>query len=625
MAEMVSRPGGIGRMSSSSSSPTASAAPSCPCQIDPNRAVERWAKSPFPWSEEDVRCKLFADVTVKSDPPGYETKAHKIVLLKLGKKFMEQAGFGNEISVQASPAVAEQIVEFAYTGDFERTEATLQEVIFAADKYKINGMTKVATDFLLDNLRPDNALRIFEISHHGLPLCPCVMRSMKRYLSKNFCHLVGLEEASIGTLEILLRDDELNMAEEDLLCQMEQWAENAPAARKPELERLLKHIRFAAMDEDFVGRKMDPAASPFDIASYVRTARSGPTSPTASSVPRIPTEILLVYGGWKGHADQPVNTVETYDVRAANWMSLGPLAEKLTARSYHVAEVYEQAIYAFGGIAEDKDTHLADGFRLDLVTQEAQKLQMMSIARCFASSALLSGSIYVVGGKREKSALRERSAAKYDIKNDSWTPLPNMLEIVSDGAAVAFQDKIYVIGGFDGFMVHDCTQIFDPETGTWSYGPRMHASRAGVSAAVYAGTIYVIGGFDGGERLRSVERLRPAGPLGQPPFWEDVAPMNVRRSNLAATVMDGKLVVAGGYSADPADLHQAGVTAAFEAFDVRSGEWTMLPNMPIRKSGLKSVVIKSEYYSIVFLPESNLTHFTFRSAKQPRLSGEEKA
>ena len=81
-------------------------------------------------------------------------------------------------------------------------------------------------------------------------------------------------------------------------------------------------------------------------------------------------------------------------------------------------------------------------------------------------------------------------------------------------------------------------------------------------AIVFEDRVYVLGGFDGTSRLRSVECFTP-GPRGSRPRWHQVGSFEVNspgrhlavkvadmlepRSNFSVAILNGRLVVMGGY------------------------------------------------------------------------------
>merc|ERR1719400_427571 len=87
-------------------------------------------------------------------------------------------------------------------------------------------------------------------------------------------------------------------------------------------------------------------------------------------------------------------------------------------------------------------------------------------------------------------------------------------------------------------------EIFNPATNEWSFGPSLQVPRSGVKAIAYNDKIFVIGGYDGTRRLKTVEVYDP---LVSPYFQLQPKQLMQRRSNFAVTLTDDKIFIMGGY------------------------------------------------------------------------------
>jgi hypothetical protein len=101
--------------------------------------------------------------------------------------------------------------------------------------------------------------------------------------------------------------------------------------------------------------------------------------------------------------------------------------------------------------------------------------------------------------------------------------------------------------------------IYDPQSDSWTQGPPLGVWRTDLAATVVNGRIYAIGGeidyfADGGggfyiSATTSVEEFDPA--TG---YWSSRAPLPRPREAAGAAVLDGKIyIVGGGYSGGFAD------------------------------------------------------------------------
>ena len=161
---------------------------------------------------------------------------------------------------------------------------------------------------------------------------------------------------------------------------------------------------------------------------------------------------------------------------------------------------------------------------------------------------------------------------------------------------MAFNNKIYVIGGFDGDQTHTSVEIFNPATNEWSFGPSLQVRRSGVKAIAYNDKIFVIGGYDGTRRLKTVEVYDP---LVSPYFQLQDKQLLQRRSNFAVTLTDDKIFIMGGYDG-------RGVTGKTEMYDDKDKEWKASKSMKFPRRGLETVTLDHysfNYEDFVFFKE----------------------
>ncbi len=123
----------------------------------------------------------------------------------------------------------------------------------------------------------------------------------------------------------------------------------------------------------------------------------------------------------------------------------------------------------------------------------------------------------------------------YDCKSDRW-----FICCSTDSNPRAYhgltivEQKIYVVGGFDGTDYYNSVRCFDPVTSIWKEAAPMHWARCYVSVAVHQGHIFAIGGFDGRVRLLSAEKYNP-----ETNQWSLIASLNRARSDASATTFRG--------------------------------------------------------------------------------------
>src|SRR5262249_37585909 len=84
----------------------------------------------------------------------------------------------------------------------------------------------------------------------------------------------------------------------------------------------------------------------------------------------------------------------------------------------------------------------------------------------------------------------------YEATPDRWTDAPPMPTARDHLAAVAFQGKLWAIGGRTSFVgtQFGAVEIYDPASSSWSSGLSLPTARGGLAAAALGDRVYVFGG-----------------------------------------------------------------------------------------------------------------------------------
>ena len=121
---------------------------------------------------------------------------------------------------------------------------------------------------------------------------------------------------------------------------------------------------------------------------------------------------------------------------------------------------------------------------------------------------------------------------------------------------------------------------------TWTTVGRMVTPRSGASAVAHEDRIYIIGGYDGTERLNSVECFTPGLTRC---IWHQVPSMVNCRSNFSACVLNNNEIAAiGGFKKNPND-NIGEACADVEIICVSENTWSPGAPLNIPRSALASV------------------------------------
>ena len=172
------------------------------------------------------------------------------------------------------------------------------------------------------------------------------------------------------------------------------------------------------------------------------------------------------------------------------------------------------------------------------------------------------GKIYVVGGFRG-----ERELEIFDTASGRWSRGAIIPRAVHHAAAVGWQGKLYVLGGYvDGWTPTDAVHEYDPAADRWRALAPMPTPRGALAVAVLDGRIHAVSGA--GEGRRNLAAHEAYDPVAN--RWTALAPVPTPRDHLALAALDGRLFAIGGR----VDGSYARNLAANEAYDPATNRWT---------------------------------------------------
>ena len=171
----------------------------------------------------------------------------------------------------------------------------------------------------------------------------------------------------------------------------------------------------------------------------------------------------------------------------------------------------------------------------------------------------------------------------------SWTFKKQSNQGRDDAAAVAFNGKVYLFGGYTsgGWNCTSAAESYDPNTDTWTNIASMPTSRANLTAAEAKGKIYVMGGYndDSKQTLDVVEAYDP-----DKDTWETKAPLPVPISFMKAVSLNGKIYVTGGYSSSYYPLN------TLYMYNPQTDSWTVKASMNTARYEHGAVALNGKIY-----------------------------
>jgi N-acetylneuraminic acid mutarotase len=185
-----------------------------------------------------------------------------------------------------------------------------------------------------------------------------------------------------------------------------------------------------------------------------------------------------------------------YDPLADVWVERAPIPIPISSQV--AVAVYNGELYVCGTTG-NKPWLYSYNPQMDRWTKRAS----LNLVRSVEGFAVLNGKLYLIGGNEpghEPSEIWRIDV--YDPSKDEWqiggiADLPEGRTHLGPTIPVV-NDKIYVIGGWNGYSAQNTVYIYDPATNSWSLGPPMPTARYELAYAVLNNKIYAIGGNYGG-------------------------------------------------------------------------------------------------------------------------------
>lgn len=233
-----------------------------------------------------------------------------------------------------------------------------------------------------------------------------------------------------------------------------------------------------------------------------------------------------------GSADgRTLNTIEVFDpVQNAwgYWFNMPPMHIK---RTLHGAAVGQGRLFVCGGFDGMRDMNTTECYDPRTNTWTTKSCWNLETGRSYLALCECKGTIYAVGGQDRRMQEGPRahpSMEAFDLYSERWLTMPTMengrLGLTADWLEHPDGEiYVYACGGSDGSDVLSSVERFNVREQTWHAAPPMSTPRLGHAAAVLNNKLYVIGGYDGKEPLDTFECFDPGLDKWGPPMKIAVA------------------------------------------------------------------------------------------------------
>lgn len=202
-----------------------------------------------------------------------------------------------------------------------------------------------------------------------------------------------------------------------------------------------------------------------------------------------------------------------------------------------------------------------------------------------------------------------------------WEALPALPEPRHHPLLAALDGRLLAVGGFSATpqaiwtMQAQCWLLDGPD-GAWRAGPPLPAPQAEVAAGIVDGRLVLAGGRTpkGAANGQYADHADTGAAWALAPGatkWDSLPPLPTPRNSSAAAVLNGRLHVAGGRVVGANGLTNL---ATHEAWDPKRGAWVTLAPMPQPRGGHAAAVLGGRLYCFggeSFGPEGRAHHEVF--------------
>ncbi|MBS4034202.1 MAG: T9SS type A sorting domain-containing protein [Ignavibacterium sp.] len=219
-------------------------------------------------------------------------------------------------------------------------------------------------------------------------------------------------------------------------------------------------------------------------------------------------------------------------------------------RGAHTSCVVDSNLYLIGGaiVVGDTINSTSEMYMFKPCTNEWILKNPMPTARNNLACALLDGKIYVLGGMQVNNSVVNWNGLKsfevYDLVTETWSTLPDMPRYRWGLSVVAFENKIYVLGGRSLDVRPPSIDVYDPQDSSWSTVTNIPTPRYKLAACVVDNNIYIIDGWYSSSSGPIYDTVEVYNPITN--VWTTGTSMPVSVASFDGYALDGKIYMYGG-------------------------------------------------------------------------------
>ncbi len=282
--------------------------------------------------------------------------------------------------------------------------------------------------------------------------------------------------------------------------------------------------------------------------------------------------LIYIIGGYSDSLSGPTNLIQTYDPKNNTWRAAGKMIEKRYSfvatilgadeilicggvwqntlnvssieimnlrssavdnariidnnhnfnRIYFTGHTYQNRLYLFGGLSSPivADTAMLVNIATFDLSPESVDLVENGVFTNYPlpydhTSVLLDSLVYIMGGVYNGVSSRIYT---FNLNSNELSLVGQLQGVRAGGKAVAFENQIYYIGGYDeSSKALESVEKFSTDRDNTETGPALNFNRNELMAVVYENSIYVFGGKNEDNRMIPwIEKLEIMTALNTP-------------------------------------------------------------------------------------------------------------
>ncbi|MEU0785757.1 carboxypeptidase regulatory-like domain-containing protein [Streptomyces sp. NPDC006173] len=334
-----------------------------------------------------------------------------------------------------------------------------------------------------------------------------------------------------------------------------------------------------------------------EVDLTLHAGRLDTSGPISASVPwhRAATRNLTL----TNTGDVPLKVKINESASAASGPAWTSTADMPAPGAFMVGGSSHGTVYAGLGSGVDSFVPLTAFHAYDPDTNTWQRKADAPSAVSAASGAFIDGKFYVSGGywvAADYSAIGiETKTQVYDPGTDTWATTTNNPHALAGAGTAVLDGKLYTVGGMStDDSYHSTVSTYDPKKKTWRTVHPYPKAVNGAACGAITGKLYCAGGLtsrDGGALGRGVKDAYVYDPLHD--SWKQIADLPIDLHQSAYGVADGRLLLAGGLTANSSAL-----TNQAYAYDPAMNWWTPLPSAGEARNASTGIVGSRGFYAI---------------------------